>query len=336
MLLVDGLYINSGGGLILLDYLVHSLRQKKVKFHLLCDARCKSTFSCYYNKTVMEASFTARYHFYQKHKKDYSKVLCFANIPVPIKLEIPVYTYFHNINLLTLNQTTGVKDYVKSWLKRQIFRTLKAHTDLWIVQTANTKKELVDRLSERGDRVLILPYYNIPNELGLLKNKQRGEDFVFVGNYYQGAKGHDELIDAWEILHKKGIDRLLHLTIDKSNKAICNRIDELRKNGVKIVNHGTIPFIDVKTLYEQSKAIIYPSHNESLGLGIIEAICAGRDVIGADLPYMHAICKPSIVFSPHSGESIANAVETYEKEKVPNTKLLIHNHLDEFVELLKY
>ncbi len=80
---------------------------------------------------------------------------------------------------------------------------------------------------------------------------------------------------------------------------------------------------------------MYPSINESLGLGIVEAITAGCDVIGADLPYMHAVCRPSAVFDPSSPESIADAVERYEKGGMPRSELLVRDQIDTLIDVLE-
>ena len=334
MILVDSLYINSGGGLILLKCLCSSLDARGIDYHLLCDARCGNQFLKKNNITILKASLKLRKQFYIDRKNDFSSVLCFGNLPAPVKMQVPVYTYFHNINLLTLNQTNGIKDYIFSWLKREYFRKYKNNTDFWIVQTSNTAKELVCHLNEFHDRVRMLPFFCLPAQLTSLKN-EKGSDYVYIGDYYHGAKGHDELIEAWTTLHNRGIDKTLHLTVGDSNVAIIKKIEQAKQKGVQIINHGFIPFEEVIELYKKSKAIIYPSHNESLGLGIVEAISAGRDVIVSDLPFAHSICKPSVCFAPYSADSIAKAVEVYEKDNVPQSELLISNQLSELIDLIR-
>jgi len=54
---------------------------------------------------------------------------------------------------------------------------------------------------------------------------------------------------------------------------------------VKIINHGSLEKSNIQKLYNCSKATIYPSLNESFGLGIIEALTAGCDVIGLSMVY---------------------------------------------------
>ena len=280
----------------------------------------------------MNASLWERKKFYRSNNQKFSSVLCFGNIPAPVKLNVPVYTYFHNINLLTLSETRSFKEKAVSWMKREVFRYLKGNTDYWLVQTTNTANELVNHLNEKRERVKLMPFYELPKGVSEIAKQPHGDDYVFVAVDVPG-KSHKELLEAWGILHKKGVDKTLHLTV-QDDSPLVDRIKEAQAEGIKVVNHGIIPFPEVFSLYKQSKAIIYPSHNESLGLGIVEAITAGCDVIGSNLPFLHSISKPSGVFNPYSAENIAEAVMAYESGKTKNSELTIYNHIDELVELL--
>lgn len=333
MLLIDSLYINNSGGFQLLVYLTKELLRRQIPFHLLADARCKGKFVYCSRVEYMPASLKNRKRFYKIFDEDISAVLCFGNIPTPIKMDVPVYTYFHNINLLTLAESHSLKKRVKSWLKREVFRHYKKNTDYWLVQTSNTANELIKHLNEKPERVKLMPFYELSDDLLELKNVMHGDDYVYISNY-TGAKGHEELLEAWRILHKRGIDKTLHLTVPQKVTSFVEKIILAQQEGVKVVNHGFVPFDKVLELYKQSKAIVYPSHNESLGLGIIEAITAGCDVIGSDLPFIHSICKPSATFNPYSAESIADAIMKYEGETTTRSSLLINNKIDELIGLL--
>lgn len=332
MLLIDGLYINVSGGFRLLEYLVKTVDEKGIDFEILADKRCAGKFDNYKKVVYLKASLVNRCLFYLKNRKRYSIILCFGNIPAPVKMAVPVYTYFHNINLLTLEEAHSVKVKAVSWLKREVFKHYKNNTDYWLVQTSNTANELVHYLMESPERVKLMPFYELPDGVSEIANQPHNDDYVFVAIDVPG-KSHKELLDAWNILHKKGVDKTLHLTV-QDDSPLVEKIKEVQNEGVKIVNHGVIPFSEVFELYKQSKAIIYPSHNESLGLGIVEAITAGCDVIGSDLPFLHSICKPSGVFNPYSAESVAEAVMAYERGNSNKSELSIYNHIDELVELL--
>jgi len=332
MILIDAIYINSSGGLRLLEYLIATLDNRQCSYFLLADNRCHGKFDACKHVRYMNASLWERMKFYQAKGNRFSSVLCFGNIPAPVGLDIPVYTYFHNINLLTLTEAYGFSVKVLSWLKREVFRYYRKNTDFWLVQTSNTANELVKHLKEFPDRVKLMPFYELPDGVSEIAKLPHGDDYVFVAIDVPG-KSHEELLEAWQILHKRGIDKTLHLTVQDSSP-LTEKIKELQKEDVKVVNHGVIPFQEVFELYKQSKAIIYPSHNESLGLGIVEAVNAGCDVIGSDLPFLHSICKPSGVFNPYSAESIAKAVMAYERGNTNKSELSIYNQIDELVKLL--
>lgn len=332
ILLIDALYINNSGGLRLLEYLVRYLNSRHIDFLLLADSRCLRKFDYCKRVMYMEASLLKRKNFYEIHKTSFSAVLCFGNIPAPIRLNAPVYTYFHNINLLTLSEAQSSYVKAKSWIKREVFKHYKENTDFWVVQTSNTANELIEHLEETSDRVKLIPFFELPSELLALYNISHGIDYVYISTYAPG-KGHDELINSWRLLCQRGIDRKLHLTVP-FDCPLMKRIEEAQSLGVNIVNHGTVPFGFIVDLYKQSKAIVYPSHNESLGLGLVEAIEAGCDVVASNLPFTHSICKPSMTFNPYSPESIADAVMRYEQSNCPKSELLIRNQIDELIQLL--
>ena len=331
--LIDALYINNSGGLRLLEYLVAELQKKAMDFYLLADARCQGRFDTCKHVRYMNASLWERKKFYKVNASRFTSVLCFGNIPAPIKMGVPVYTYFHNINLLTLAETQSLKVKAVSWLKREVFKHYKKNTDFWLVQTSNTAKELCNHLHETEDRVILMPFYELPEGVAEIAKQPHGDDYVFVAVDVPG-KNHKELLEAWGILHRKGIDKTLHLTVQQESPLFAT-IKIAQDEGVKVVNHGVLPFVEVFNLYKQSKATIYPSHNESLGLGIVEAITAGCDVVGSDLPFLHAICKPSAVFKPYSAESIVEAVMEYEKVRTRKSELTIYNHINELIELIQ-
>ena len=332
MLLIDSLYINNSGGLRLLEYLVSELQKRDVGFYLIADARCQGLFDTCKHVRYMKASLWERKIFYRAKASRLSSVLCFGNLPAPIKLGVPIFTYFHNINLLTLAEAKSFKVKAISWLKREVFKHYKKNTDYWLVQSSNTSRELCKHLNESEDRVKLVPFYELPDGVSEIAKQPHGDDYVFVAVDVPG-KSHKELLEAWRILHKKGVDKTLHLTVQQDSPLV-EKIMAAQGEGVKVVNHGVIPFKEVFDLYKQSKSIIYPSHNESLGLGIVEAITAGCDVIGSDLPFLHSICKPSGVFDPYSAESIANAVMEYENGSAQKSELTIYNHIDELVNLI--
>ena len=333
MLLVDSLYINNSGGFRLLMYLITELQRREVDFYLLADDRCMGQFDKCQHVNYMKASLWKRKRFYREKENCFSSVLCFGNIPAPIRLGVPVYTYFHNINLLTLSEAHNSKEKFIMWLKREVFKHYKNHTDYWLVQTDNTAAELCCHLREDNKKIRVLPFFELPASLKSVSNMQHGDDYVYISTY-TGAKGHEELLEAWRLLHKRGLEKTLHLTVPDTASDFCKKLEVAKDEGVNVINHGFVPFEKVIELYSLSKAIIYPSHNESLGLGLIESIEAGCDVLASDLPFTHCICKPSVVFNPYIPEAIAEAVEKYETGNIEKSHIIISDKINELVGMI--
>ena len=104
---------------------------------------------------------------------------------------------------------------------------------------------------------------------------------------------------------------------------------------LKVEFHGTLSEEGVNVIYNLNKFAIYPSLVESFGLPLIESVNHGCKVIASDLPYVHEIIKPSLTFDPYSIESISNAIlKAIEKDNLPETKVLVENKLDNFVDFI--
>lgn len=327
MILIDALYINMGGAMGLLRYLVSSLQERGVDFFLLADSRCGDEFNSLPYTKSLSATLKERKKFYKHHASEFTSVLCFGNVPPPIKLKSPVYTYFHNINMLTLSDCRDKKQFLKFWLKRAFIKHYRKNTDEWFVQTSNTANEVVSHLGVYADKVKLYPFYRLPK---FPDTTDERKDYIFVGEY-SGSKGHDELLEAWRMLHEQGRDLTLHLTVSLGD-AFLRKLQDAIEQGVHIVNHGFIPVEELANLYVQCKATIYPSFNESFGLGLIEAMEAGCDVIASDRPFVHAICKPSETFDPALPNTIVDAVVRYETKERRQTVLITCDKVDEMIE----
>lgn len=137
MILVDALYINSGGGKVLLDYLMQELEKTDKKVFYLLDKRIENDVQKIKETNeilFLPASFSKRYLFYKKNKNSFSRVLCFGNLPPNIRLNAKVYTYFHQLLFLKIAGDLSKKQKLLYWLKTKILNHLKNNTDYWLVQ----------------------------------------------------------------------------------------------------------------------------------------------------------------------------------------------------------
>ena len=111
MLLFDAVFINNGGGKVLLDYLISRLEKSGIDVIYLLDDRVVNNHFSIKGKEVfyIKAGIYNRHQFYKKHAKRFRKVLCFGNIPSTFKLNCPTYTYFHNVLFIEDKMQQGFK-----------------------------------------------------------------------------------------------------------------------------------------------------------------------------------------------------------------------------------
>jgi len=135
MLLIDTIYINTGGGKILLDYLIEELEKTDEQIFYLLDKRIeKEKYIVKSSNTILylNSGFFDRINFYKENKEKFSKVFCFGNIPPPIRLNIKVFTYFHGAAYIFLSKNDfSLKNRFLFFLKKKILCTTENDRKVW-------------------------------------------------------------------------------------------------------------------------------------------------------------------------------------------------------------
>jgi len=170
----------------------------------------------------------------------------------------------------------------------------------------------------------------MPSSL-FIKKKRNMYLYVSDGNSH---KNHKNLLKAWQIVNQSHPEYELHLTISDNYPHIQNRILNLQKMRVQLINHQSLDFESLHNLYNQAEYFIYPSLTESFGLGLIEAADVHCKIIASDLPYVHSVVKPLAVFNPYKPIDIANTILHFKKKgsKTTNSKK-IKNQIDDILKI---
>jgi len=335
MILVDSLYINNSGGKILLDYLIREIEKKQMEVHYLIDKRVFANHPEIINNktTYLEAGLLKRYEFYKRYGANFSKVLCFGNLPPSIRLDAVVYTYFHQKLFLEIPRETPIKDKIIYQLKALVFNLLLKNTDFCIVQTRIMKDSFLEKIPRiENGKVLIIPFYPSIKKTSIESRDKDSFVYVSTGTKH---KNHFNLIEAFCSYYDEIKRGELHLTIGKDFKDLNIIIKARIKEGYPIINHGFVPRDQLGVIYGRAAFSIYPSLTESFGLGLVEAMENQCDIIGSDLPYTYAVCKPSLVFDPTKIKSIADAFKLAVTEEIKSTEQLVFNEIDKLVALLE-
>lgn len=335
MILLDAIYINNGGGKILLDYLITKFESEKLSIFYLLDNRIKNNhpkINESNNFIYLNPSLFERHKFYIKNKNKFKKILCFGNLPPTITLNIPVYTYFHQPMFLNIPKEYTFKSKATFSLKQFFLNMFKKNTDAWIVQNEFMKKGLMQKYSLKCQKVLILPFYpddDLSNDCSFREKNT----FIYVSN--AGAhKNHLRLLSAFCSFYDACKTGKLIITVSPIYHDIYKRIENLKSNGYPIENIGFVERKELINNYHKAEYLIFPSLEESFGLGLVEAIGCGCKVIGANLPYLFQACNPSLTFDPTSIKSIEDAFYKAINKQEYKTEKLINNQIDQLLELI--
>lgn len=335
MILIDAIYINNSGGKVLLDYLIQELQKTNKEVFYLLDKRVEHTVP-YLSKDpskvlFLEASLLNRHQFYLKNKNKFDSVFCFGDLPPSIRLKAKVYTYFHQQLYIKFPDDIPLKDKVLFTLKRMVLKYLFRYNDYWMLQTTLIRDNFKKKFNFKDEELILMPFF--PPMIKMNNIKRKENSFVFISNA-PPHKNHIRLINAFCAFYDQHKTGELTITVDSSFPELIQLINEKIDLHYPIINIGFIERDRLSEIYHSNEYLIFPSLAESLGLGIAEAIECGCKVIGADLPYMYAICEPSLIFDPLDEASITNAFsETLTKEVKPSI-CLVKNKMNELIDIL--
>lgn len=318
---------------MLLDYLVAELEECDLEIFYLFDDRCIGDFGFIPDnrKAFVKAGIVSRFNFYNKHSNKFSKIICFGNLP-PLKKykNKSTFTYFHQTLFLSLPDSFPYLKRILFLLKTAVVYLLKSNTDYWVVQSNHIKNKLSEKFALQEDQVLVYPFYPpLVSEVNTHVERRR-MSFLYVSNAGP-HKNHYKLIDEFVKFYDEYKVGSLTLTIDKSHEDLYFLILSLSDQGYPIYNCGFIPRNMLPEIYKKHEYLIFPSLSESFGLGIVEAVENGCKIIGADLPYLHEVCQPSLVFDPYQKDSIYNALRFICFNNLDDTKQLVYNRVNDFI-----
>ncbi len=135
--------------------------------------------------------------------------------------------------------------------------------------------------------------------------------FIYTGNAYP-HKNLSRLIEAMVFLNKNRKEKII-LKICSSRNVFTERLQNLVKDNnaqeyVELL--GFVPDPEMKDLYKNSVAFVFPTLSEGFGLPPIEAIEAGTLVVLSDIPVLKEVYqKSAIYFDPLNAESITQTLE---------------------------
>ena len=321
-LILHAANVHTGGGLVLLKLLLGALRGDEIS-HLNLDRRARGHIdvpegvSCRWFEPTLGSRFGAELEL-RRRATPADVVLCLGSLPPLFRLRASVAVFVQN-RLVLETDTLNAFDPRTRWrirAERAWLGRLAGNADRFVVQTPAMSRLLVERLGA-GPAVTVLPFGEhaeavARRPLPATAANETPRDFLYVASG-DAHKNHARLIGAWRLLAGEGIFPTLCLTLEAARYADLRRgIEETaRRFGLKIEMAEPRDPGELAALYRSSRALIFPSTVESLGLPLIEARRFGLPVIAGELDYVRDVLDPEESFDPRSEVSIARAVKRF-------------------------
>ena len=139
---------------------------------------------------------------------------------------------------------------------------------------------------------------------------RRSPTFLMVGTV-EPRKGHQQVLEAFEILWRKGIEAKLVIVGKRGWKTedFVERVKEHPELGNRVFWHKNATDEYLKQIYSVSTSLIAASEGEGFGLPLIEAAQHGLPIIARDLPVFREVAgEHAFYFKGLRPEDLATAL----------------------------
>lgn len=236
------------------------------------------------------------------------QVLYFCNLPPFVKNRKSVL-FAHNILFFrkpAYDKVQSLLFNIKIFVYYFWIRLFADRVSRVACQTEDVRSTLLANLNVKAE---LFPFYTtfVPFEL------KKQYDFCYVSSA-PPHKNHLLLLKAISILAEvKTFNVVLTIADRPENKLILDEIDAINKRFSRevVVNAGYVTNEEVLKLYASSRALVYPSLDETIALPLIEAVQSGITVLTADRPYSYQVIEGPVLFDPLDPKSIADTMSDF-------------------------
>jgi glycosyltransferase involved in cell wall biosynthesis len=336
MILIDAVFIHTGGGKSLLDYLISELKKANVQAFYLLDQRYVPQVSAEdLGNVEFVNGFFNRCGFYNKNKNKFSRIFCLGNIPPHTSIKnAKIIMYLHSASYLNPITETKLRGKISKYFKKMIFSALLKNSDLWMVQTENMQKLFQQKAKIPIDKIKILPFFKAIEKGVDIIDKEKNS-FFYPGSA-EPHKNHKRIIDAFCLFYDSYKKGCLYLTVNERFKEVFDYIDLKRTKNYPIFNLGYISDQqDIARAYSKSEFMVFPSLQESFGLPLIEATEFNCKIIAANLDYVFQVCVPSYTFDPFDIINMSESFACIIKDPdLPKSYAIAHNEICQIIDYI--
>jgi len=194
-------------------------------------------------------------------------------------------------------------------------RKVKEHSlrsDAIIAISDYTKRQLIELLDIPSSRIYTIklgidPFFlecaSVEEKRDVLSRfRIPGPYLLFVGTQ-EPRKNLAVLTEAFRNLREKNI----HLVLAGPQGW---NVSPEELSGQRVLKTGYVSRRDLRALYQQALAVVFPSIDEGFGLPVLEGMASGVPVIASRIPAFQEVCNDSCAyFDPTNAEELTRRIE---------------------------
>lgn len=251
-------------------------------------------------------------------KKNYpNAIIYFADTMGPIFGKIPFIITINDLAFKTLNKSFSFK----STIWKNLITDLSVKRCVHIITISNFSKSEVLKHYKQIENSMVTPIHigfnNFSNEdinFDKIRNEIKEnakEKYIFTVSTISPRKNMHRLVEAFNIIKNEINCKLI---ISGRNgwlyDEVYSLIDKYKLQN-NVIFTGGINDEELKLLYKNCEAFIYPSLYEGFGLPPLEALAYGKKVIASNITAMPEVLKDSVEYiDPNDEVDIARGIRT--------------------------
>jgi glycosyltransferase involved in cell wall biosynthesis len=277
----------------------------------------KLNFNSIYYDTRLSKSFIPPliykiyldFFFLFKVKKK-TKIVYLSGTPPIVSINAFIFCCFQNENIFSKkNNSFKLKRFVSKDFYRYIFfKIFKKNVDLWLVFSPVAKKLLLNE-SIPEYKIKMVYLFDKNNNKNIKIKYKKKYDFIYPAALME-HKNHQNLIKALIILSKKKIYPKVLLTLNPNEVKSSGLLQIIKKFKLNI-KFKHYKYNKMRRAYNSSRALIFPSLNETIALPILEAAYNNLTILASNKEYATQFLIPEILFEPTNPNDIAKKIKLF-------------------------
>jgi len=161
-----------------------------------------------------------------------------------------------------------------------------------------------------------------------------GNYALFLGRLDVGHKGLDDLLQAWALLVKQGVNIPLWIVGAGKDEASLKVLSRTLGLDALVIFKGRLEGEAKRVALKNSRFLVMPSRQETFGLTALEAMAVKKPVIAYDIDHLNELLRPdwSRLVQKGNVDALASAVAAFWK----NPDMCMTLGVNAFLEAKKY